>query len=240
MFITEDKFEKMESSNLILSNSIKIKDNILYKRIWSTFKRDNIINIYKKKNNKVFDGYVMPEKLLYTYFFNFFGYTMIYYKSYITFDQLISQKSDNFEKQIIISKKIISLFKQLISESFVYSDVHGGNIIVKDMDVKIVDVDSIISEQLRDPFFYKNDEIDQCARVTEIIFKYLLGTDDLRMIGKLDNILSKEFLYYIKACIKYDSAIIYSYVDEYIDELDEEKVKYMKNELFKIGCIKNL
>lgn len=40
--------------------------------------------------------------------------------------------------------------------------------------------------------------------------------------------------------MRYDSTIRYSYVDEYIDKLDKEKVKYMKNELFKIESKKNL
>lgn len=225
MIITEGHFENLDL--LKGGYDLRIKKGILYKKVSYEF-ADRIKFLYKNKKNPIFENFVLPSSLIYSIeSFSLFGYTMPYYSEYNTLYEARFLPY-NYEERITICKKIIDSLKSISKLGCVYGDIHSGNFMCLKDDLKIIDVESIMLGN-EDCNNYDN-LLKEKERVLYLVFSHLLDIDynslykeELRYLP-----ISKEFQNYINACTNGSSSIISTYPDEYIDELDEEKIKVIR------------
>ena len=98
MFITERSFDKM--ANPGLCNSIKLKNGLLYKHVITDQELRILPYLYEQRNSKLFEGYIMPNKLLYYLDFDLFGYVMNYYNDYNSLDYVIDRNNNDYNQKI--------------------------------------------------------------------------------------------------------------------------------------------
>lgn len=229
MFITERSFDKM--ANPGLCNSIKLKNGLLYKHVITDQELRILPYLYEQRNSKLFEGYIMPNKLLYYLDFDLFGYVMNYYNDYNSLDYVIDRNNNDYNQKITISRNIINRFKQIELASCVYSDIHTENILINGEDVKIPDVESIRNEETTDSVVYQKLIKYEKRQILKVILKYLLRCDLIEASNISKDLISKEFYNYMIACIEMDNSIKYTYLDEYLKEFDEEKLEIIQKRI---------
>ena len=122
-------------------------EKYLLKFIKSEFLKDDREQIIKRLEELSHPNIVIPEFLLHDRK-SFLGYGMIYYSDYTSLDKIVSDtifsknKDYPFEVRKKIVLKLYETLEFLKRQQFAFYDIHGGNFLIKDEDVKIVDLDS--------------------------------------------------------------------------------------------------
>lgn len=157
MIITKDSFNSLthieskgSESNLFSKNHDLLK--FISKRHLK--ERENIVNNLDS---------IMHEEIAYPIYTlydksGFLGYAMHYYDRYKTFDKFILDETIPFEIRKKVAIKLCKLFEFFEENKFAYDDIHPGNILFQDDDIKLVDLDSGI-------FYSKGNRLEYDTRI---------------------------------------------------------------------------
>ena len=197
----------------ILNKDCLLDDRQQIIELLHNFNHDNIVKLYD-------DVY---EKNM------FVGYTMKYLKGYMHFDKF--QKSNtSFNKRKEIIMKIASIFDYFDKMNFAFHDIHKRNILIKDDDVKLIDLDGGVL------YGYVNGNIDfdtSLKNEKKSLSRFLLSTLysvsenellDTRDRKKDYKLLISMLPKYLKGFYEYtlnDEYSIYYGITESLNNIDE-------------------
>jgi hypothetical protein len=126
--------------------------------------------------------------------------------------------------------------------NFIYDDLHKSQILAdNNNDILFIDIDAIIPKKTVSEEYYNFISRKEINCISILVLTYLYkfcyeGSKQMREIIPTLSI-SKEFQnYLIEATV--NCSLTDSYIDSYMNELDEEKVKYDEHILIKRGIIK--
>ena len=87
---------------------------------------------------------VTPNGIIYTPQYDFLGFRMTYLKDYVPSTKLIFSKSMSYKDKLKYARKIAVAIERLGKDGIVFWDIHpDNNMINKNGDIKIVDMDSV-------------------------------------------------------------------------------------------------
>lgn len=167
---------------------------------------------------------------------SFVGYGMKYQKGYKSIGSLITNniaKIEEFQKRKEAMLKLCEIFEYFDSQKFAYYDLYDDNILYKDGDIKLIDLDGGIL----DP--YINSDLDYNAAIRKskkqlsiYTLSFLFNLDFMNfhlLMNQLDN-KTKEKLYklwgeditaYYKYALNYSYSVYYGTMDA-INQMTEE------------------
>jgi len=233
----DNSYKKNKLKNLNNQESkLYTYENYLYKKIHNyllTKERIQTIDELSILNNP---SYVTPKKIV-IYKNKINGYLMNYYKEYKQITQYILNKNITLEERKNISKKICMLIKELENIDILYTDIHSDNILIKDNDIKLIDMDSVLM-----PWNNKDIEIRNKIKIyiqnylADLSLQIMTGSENIyrRKVTKQqkNKILSicnnnqKEF-------IEHSFETNYNNFNaiDYIDEFDNQTINNIRLEL---------
>lgn len=201
--------------------------------------KDNFVNrapLVYKLGSLDHPDLAIPKYMLYQGK-TFKGYGMTYYKDYYVLARMMCDESIPFNKRKEIALKLCKLFEYLESEGFGYYDVHSKNILYKDTDIKLVDLDSGIFDDM-DRFEYmvylKHSQQRLAELSLALLYKEILDTLRDEIIDNKSEIL-KMVPKNVKELYKHVANQRFSYFRsaEYVDALTEDTVEETKQFLLK-------
>ncbi len=168
-----------------------------------------------------------------------YGYTQLYYENAVTMEDTVDQIP--FNTKIRICNAVVSEIIRMHQNNFVYNDLHERQILIINNDILFIDVDSILTRQNVTENNYNMSLRNEilCSATLVLFYLYKIKYEGPIQMSKIIPILSipKEFKNYLIEAIVNCSLTDY-YIDNFMNELDEEKVKYDGNVLYKKGIIK--
>ena len=231
-YITKKSFNNLKhlKTSYHTESNLFTNEDKIYKFLKKEYlNREQTINeLFKLKHNNI----VTPLTTLYDRN-GFLGYTMVYYKDYEELDKLLKQNI-NFIDRKNICILLCNIFKYMEDNNFAYQDIHEGNILYKDTDLKVIDIDSGI--------FKKPDNLekyDSYLRASNYFLSnlilhilYLDSTNDLqRTLFKNKSLIYKtipnNLIYFYDFLINKDGTFIDSL--EFLDKIDEKIIDDSKN-----------
>ena len=85
----------------------------------------------------------------------FIGYGMKYYKDYTVFAEYLNNKKTSFEDRKELMIRLSKIFDYFDQMNFAYYDLHSGNILYKNGDIKLIDLDGgVIKGYINDGMDY--------------------------------------------------------------------------------------
>ena len=210
----------------------EIKKHEVFKTISTTAK----LYLYNGKIYKLFDDRInVNESILFDlynspvdncariydllYDEDLIGYSMKYYNGY----KEIDKKRISLELKKLYAHKLIEVYNELKKRGYIYYDFHGRNILVKDEDLVLIDIDGCIENE---------------------------GANDILGVGYLNNFIlsfmhdcnldlcknKNEILRIIHSDLSYDYKEKGSLeeLDEYILNINSSDIKKMQRKLSKI------
>lgn len=168
------------------------------------------------------------------------GYGAKSYMSYDFLDSIVEDESLSFKQRKELMIKLASLFEFFKSKDFAFYDLHYKNILVKDGDIKLIDLDGGVFKGLDNDgttydwsFRYSNNKI---ALLT---LSFLFGVEDYTLPNFFNGIydledyidsLPKELRDYFRNALLNSYNILFD-VPEIIDSISEEYVEETKRKL---------
>ena len=134
---------------------------------------------------------VTPNGIIYTPQYDFLGFRMPYLKDYVPSTKLIFNDSISYKDKLKFAKKIAVAIERLSKDGIVFWDIHpDNNMINKNGDVKIVDMDSV---RFKDE--YDSDEFQfKVAASHKLLSQLTLSYLSKMNIMELAKILPEELL----------------------------------------------
>ena len=145
-YITKRSFNKLNYlANKIHSESeLFFNDDEIYKFLKGQYlDRKQVIERLDILDNS---NIVTPNSLLYDRK-GFLGYTMTYYKDYIELSN-INLKKLSFNERKNLCLKLCDTINYMSEKNFAYPDINEENILIKDDNIKIIDIDSGIFKDI--------------------------------------------------------------------------------------------
>ena len=143
IYLNHNYFKKFEIiSNKVLDGKVLKQGDYLYKLYDNkvAIKKENLIDILMQL--KEFDNCAMPDAKIYLNN-KFRGIRMIYYSEYQNLYKILNSNID-MQTRLSLCKKVIMTIKNLYNQGVAYHDIHTDNIIVREDDAKLVDMDGSI------------------------------------------------------------------------------------------------
>lgn len=186
--------EKIQISNDLLKDykldlsdgaeSSRLHNNeIMIKIIKKHFLQDDRQIIIENLHNFDHENIVIPIQSIYDKN-RFIGYTMKYLKGYQTFDKYLDNKTSfNQRKELLL--KLASVFDYFDEKKFSYHDIHNKNILYKDDDIKLIDLDGgVLKNFVNDNINYETSIRAEKKSLSRFLLSKLYGINE----GKLLNL----------------------------------------------------
>lgn len=207
-------------------------------------KGDDFLKIYgsfiatdeRKKTVILLEEFINDECCIPKYLINkgctFKGLGTPFYRDYKCLEDIIN--SIQFKDRIIIARKIALLIESFIKQKYVYYDLHPGNIMVKDTNIKLIDMDGgyFSSIQETDYLFVQNTSyINLCGLILSILYgidddEYLFNKTVLENIQIFKRTANKKQMQLLNAAISDSKVKILP--SEFIDYFSEEYIEETK------------
>lgn len=233
IYINYDDLDKLKKMRTTLSSESKlyIKDDLLYKILL-----DNHRNEKRKRNIELLSKYnhpncVFPKDIILNEKTNeFIGLTIDYLKDYKTLYKSIKTDKMSFERRKHIAIKICEIQSHLEKEKISFVDIHSNNIMIKDNDIKLIDLDSasFFEENLSPVYEHLRQDIIS-DRLSKLFFSLLYGKElkyeeiDEERINKLLKYSTKKQQELIEKVFLFKSTIIDP--REYMEDFDEQDME---------------
>lgn len=213
-------------SDLYLYNETLIK---LYK---SQIDLENKKRVLEKLNSLNINGCLIPEYALYTNDI-LCGIQMKYLDDYDTLYDVLNDKTLDFETRKNIAIKICNIILEIEKNNAIYHDIHGDNFLIKDNNIKTIDMDNILLPSRFDKEEYEINRLESRRRLIYLCLELLLNTNDLN-INSFSN--SRLRCVYTLSNTKQRQLYDFVFLDkdneinplEYIDYFDEDYTKSIK------------
>lgn len=193
-----------------------------------------VLEVFKLSGNK---DILLPDELLY-FGGIFVGYGMKYLNDYITVgDALLNETEFN---RLDVITRVLDVMFYMLEHGIIYVDMHVFNVLIKDGDVKVIDIADVSLDE----------EDSMCFGMVDFIFNTLYG--DNILFFRLKNLMSDtrfskyfsdEFREYVKLIYDMKKDVDPREIKKYLHELqDEEKNKTLRKivaEMYKENAFKN-
>ena len=228
-YITKKSFKNLEylKGKIHTESNIFINNNELYKFLKKEYYyREKIIERLDILNN---NNIVIPNTILYDKK-GFLGYSMTYYKDYKELENTDLQKL-NFEQRKSLCIKLCNILDYMTNNHFAYPDIHEDNILIKDEDIKIIDLDSGIFKDIDlekyDEYLRTSNYLLSNLCLSILYSKSYIDFEKLLLYNnKILNNLPKNIIEFYNYIINKDGKFI-STID-YIDKIDENMINDTK------------
>lgn len=226
ILITNKQFNSMLK---LKSGVVHYNGDTIYKQ--ARGKKDILEYLYIKKSNSYMTDCILPDKHIILdskYGKIDFGYTEQYIKDMVE----LKQKELSFMDAKGIITKIIQLLQNLENDDMLYIDIHERNVLIKNNNIKLIDMDSIKIIP-RDDYVYSS-KLVQKRIIIELMLTIFLKSKNHIMLYKVINdvvkqkCFPKEFIEYCIGCYYDDPFVSNVYPLEYLDLFDSENIEYQK------------
>lgn len=220
-------------------SNLYIKDNnTLYKILFPYYRLLREKNIYKlcSINNR---NCVLPKSILYNNN-DFIGYSMDYLYDYKILSNLIFSNI-SYEERLLIANKLCKIIENFSSDNFVFTDLYPDNIMIKNHDLKIIDMDSVIFKDDYNIKDYNYELIKSHQLASYLVLSLLSKINIFELINIVDNNIlieafsnsfcGKELSQYLDNIFNYPNEIVYP--SSFINNITEDDLIKSKNVLRK-------
>lgn len=169
----ENDFIPFSPNGIHTESDMFLYDNDLikvFKKKIHINKQDTILSLDKIDINEC----VIP-KYVFRYGTNVVGYGMDFYKDYNSLYSLINNESLSYNERLNIAIKLYQIIMYLDNKGICFHDIHSGNFLYLNNDIKVIDMDSVIDSNIygRDCFNY-NMKLTY-LRLARLCFSLLLN-----------------------------------------------------------------
>lgn len=176
IIISDKDIKKLKLFNpcIHLESVLYTKDDIVYKFLEPNLAddREKTIEMLSEIEN---DTCITPiDSIIYDEYFS--GYTMKYYKKYITLARKLIDPTIPYEIRKKLVQELWELLDYFKSINFAFYDLHENNFIINDeYDLKVLDLDSGIFKEITSETEYKDRLALSCKRASIITLNLLFG-----------------------------------------------------------------
>ena len=174
---------------------------------------------------------VLPNGIIYTPQYEFLGFRMPYLKDYVPSTKLIFSKKTSYKNKLKFARKIAIAIEELSKDGIVFWDIHpDNNMISKNGDIKIVDMDSVRFKDEYDKDGFQFKVASSHKLLSQLSLSYLSNMNVIELSKTLPEDLLKELFSsvfkgdlgdYVDGVFGFPDEIIYtSEFLEYIEEKD--------------------
>lgn len=234
-FINNLKIHSMNNNSNIF---VKDDDLIKMPKIWednSNLKK--IILGDMEKNIEVIsniegNNYVLPKYSIYTSRVatpNYKGYGMDFFKDYQNLSEIIGKNEYSFKDRMDLCKTLCDAIIKLEKYKVAYWDLHSDNILIKDKNIKICDMDSIISAFVSGYIEYKRTLMTSYKYLSLLLLSILYGINDIDLYNMIKEKRNAKFIKESKIFKRViDKNYYIFYPDKYLDLFTEDYVENTK------------
>ena len=178
------------------------------------------------------EHYVLPKYSLYMskiFSLNYKGYGMDFLKDYRKLSSLIEDNSYNFKDRIYLCKTLCDAIIKLEKYKIAYWDLHSDNILINDKNIKICDMDSIVSHKVSGYIEYKKTLMWSYKHLSLLLLSILYGIDDIEFLDVIKNNKDNKFIKDSKMFKRViDNSYYMFYPDKYLDSFTEDYIEDTK------------
>ena len=233
LFINENSLKKYKKIKSDFNNesNIYIKDELLYKILLDEHRNLERLNNIKLLSSYSHPNCIFPKDIVYNKVNKYFiGLTIEYLKNYKTLSKSLEDNNLTFDKRKELAYKICKVQSFLEKENISFLDMHSNNIMVKDDDIKVIDLDSAVihNNDYSDVFEHIRKDIIS-SNLAQVCFQLLYGKDvkftneDNKIIMELLSISNRRQRVFLEKALLHKSHLIHP-----IDYLDEFNENYME------------
>ena len=178
------------------------------------------------------EHYVLPKYSLYTSKIsplNYKGYGMDYLRDYKNLSSIIENNDYTFKDKMHLCKTLCDAIIKLEKYKVAYWDLHSDNILVNDKNIKICDMDSVVSNEVSGYIEYKKSLMWSYKHLSLLLLSILYGIDDIEFLDVIKNNKDNKFIKDSKMFKRViDNNYYMFYPDKYLDSFTEEYVEDTK------------
>lgn len=220
-------------NNLVVGSRFTENDTI-YKKCEFQSQEKIIDYLFNNNVSHFLKKCAMPIEKLYCHD-DFIGYTMVNLPYYKPLTNTLRSNHLSNDYRVLLWYNIIHELKKMNYEGIVHTDISLSNVIRKNSDFAIVDMESVIVSHL-----YEQDY--ELAKTKAVIntnlaaLSYIFKTNIYTMSKLLNNdfCFSKELIEYLELLNQKDKVINDLYIDYFFNEFDNDKVKFIQKKLNQI------
>ena len=184
---------------------------------------------------------VTPSGIIYTPKYEFLGFRMSYLKNYVPSTRLIFSKSVSYKDKLKFARKIAVAIEKLSKDGIVFWDIHpDNNMISRDGDVKIVDMDSVKFKDEFDSDGFHYSVAASHKLLSQLTLSYLSKMNIIELSKTLPDDLLKEMFSsvfkgdlndYIDGIFGFPDEIIYP--SEFLPYIEENDLSNLRETLIR-------
>lgn len=184
---------------------------------------------------------VTPSGIIYTPKYEFLGFRMPYLKNYVPSTRLIFSKSVSYKDKLKFARKIAVAIEKLSEDGIVFWDIHpDNNMISRDGDVKIVDMDSVKFKDEFDSDGFHYSVASSHKLLSQLTLSYLSKMNIIELSKTLPDDLLKEMFSsvfkgdlndYIDGIFGFPDEIIYP--SEFLPYIEENDLSNLRETLIR-------
>lgn len=238
--VTKEKLKKLSRLSNSYNSTLYIDGKDLIKYLNSPVMGESYEIREKKLEllDKIIEPeYILPEYLLYLESLtasNLKAYGMKHFMDYNVIGKMVYDDNYSYKDKLEICKKICDAFINLEKYKVAYWDIHTDNILIKDKDIKICDMDEVTSKVLDGDYAYRSDLADSYRYLTSMVLSILYGIDETDLIKILERKRSRKFVRESKMFSRVANHEGYIfYPDKYLDTFTEDYVEETRKLLIK-------
>lgn len=239
--------EKIKVGELDFTKMSKLNDDLIDSDIF--IYNDKMYKLFKKRELyqgsediekkleylKQLNGLVKYVKIdrLITFLNSIIGYEMEFFKDYMSFDDTLYDNDINISLRKKLSKYSITELKKMHENNFVHTDFHIGNIITNKEDILLVDPESFLHKTMCDDKEFEYQKILDIKNSIFVVLSYIYKYDfELLNLANFKDLISNQLHIsptireYIISIINNDKTMKNIYIDELIDDYEDDKVEY--------------
>ena len=175
-----------------------------------------------------YDGIVEPKYGI-TERKQIIGYSMNYLKGYIDLEKELLKQELSFEDRKELMIRLSKIFDYFDKMNFAYQDLHTNNIMYKDGDIKLVDLDGGVIKGYTNGYDYNVTIRSSKKRLARFTLSTILGVNEIGLLSlknhrnkKIFERMLQTFPYEIKNLFEYALNEDYHYYDKDITSTLED------------------
>lgn len=176
--------------------------------------------------------YILPKYSLYRSKvapLNYKGYGMDFYEGYKTLSSTIESNEYSFQDRVYLCKSLCDAIIKLEKYKVAYWDLHTDNILINGKDIKICDMDSIVSSKVSGYIEYKKSLMWSYKHLSLLLLSILYSIDNVDFENIIKNNKDKRFIKDSKIFKRViDKNYYMFYPDKYLDSFTEDYVENTK------------
>ncbi len=176
--------------------------------------------------------YILPKYSLYKSKVdscNYKGYGMNFFHDYKTLSSVIESEEYLFKDRLDLCKNLCSAIIRLEKYKISYWDLHTENVLINEKNIKICDIDSIVSQFVSGYIEYKKTLMCSYKHLSLLLLSILYGMDESDLYNIIKANKNTKFIKDSKLFKRViDNSYYMFYPDKYLDSFTEEYIEDTK------------